>query len=65
MTDAAGVVLARQPMVDSDFWRDMRMLPPQQRPVLVYRGDYLTAALFVDPGLVAACVRSREMGGPQ
>lgn len=54
------------PMVSSDLWRNMAMLPPEQRPVLISTGSGLVdeqavriaVAQLADPGLIAACARS-------
>lgn len=58
MTEPAGVVLARQPMVGPELWQMMRLLPPEERPVLVWPGDHFGAAMLADPGLIKACIRS-------
>lgn len=50
----------RQPMVSPDLWRNMLLLPPHRRPVLVWPGHHFEAAMLADPGLVAACVHGRR-----
>jgi hypothetical protein len=58
MRDVQAGVSPRQPMVAPELWQNMLLLPPEDRPKLVWPGDHFTAALLADPGLVAACVRN-------